>query len=129
MSTRTIYTLVFMLFAYLMQGQTNEVEIYTADSKLFTVYIDGQQINSTPLSNVKFTSTKTDGLDFKIIFEENNTILEKKAVEMVSSSAKSSLTNGARAVYQLTVNKNGSYSLNQTSVTNRASSNQESRVN
>ena len=127
MKTKTIFSLVFMLFAYVMQAQSNEVEIYTEDAKLFTVYVDGQQMNDTPLSNVKFTSTKSESLDFRIVFEENNAVLEKKAVQMVSATAKSSLTNGARVVYQLT-NNNGTYSLNQTSVTNRTSSNQAKRI-
>ena len=127
MKTKTIFSLVFMLFAYVIQAQSNEVEIYTEDAKLFTVYVDGQQMNDTPLSNVKFTSTKSERLDFRIVFEENNAVLEKKAVQMVSATAKSSLTNGARVVYQLT-NNNGTYSLNQTSVTNRTSSNQAKRI-
>ena len=127
MKTKTIFSLVFMLFAYVIQAQSNEVEIYTEDAKLFTVYVDGQQMNDTPLSNVKFTSTKSESLDFRIVFEENNAVLEKKAVQMVSATAKSSLTNGARVVYQLT-NNNGTYSLNQTSVTNRTSSNQAKRI-
>ena len=100
MKTKTIFSLVFMLFAYVIQAQSNEVEIYTEDAKLFTVYVDGQQMNDTPLSNVKFTSTKSESLDFRIVFEENNAVLEKKAVQMVSATAKSSLTNGARVVYQ-----------------------------
>ena len=123
MSTKTIYSLVFMLFAYVLQAQTNEVEIYTADAKLFTVYVDGVKINENPLSNVRFTSTKTDNLDFKIEFAENATILEKKGVQMISNASKSSYTNGAKAVYQLT-NANGTYNLVQTSVTNKAVSNQ-----
>lgn len=127
MKTKTIFSLVFMLFAYVIQAQSNEVEIYTEDAKLFTVYVDGQQMNDTPLSNVKFTSTKSESLDFRIVFEENNAVLEKKAVQMVSATAKSSLTNGARVVYQLT-NNNGTYSLNQTSVTNRTSSSQAKRI-
>ena len=127
MKTKTIFSLVFMLFAYVIQAQSNEVEIYTEDAKLFTVYVDGQQMNDTPLSNVKFTSTKSESLDFRIVFVENNAVLEKKAVQMVSATAKSSLTNGARVVYQLT-NNNGTYSLNQTSVTNRTSSSQAKRI-
>lgn len=120
MKTKTIFSLVFMLFAYVMQAQSNEVEIYTADSKLFTVFIDGQQINNTPLSNVKFTSNKSDNVDFKIVFEENNVVLEKKAVQMISNSARTSVSNGAKIAYQLTNNK-GTYALVQTSISNRAS--------
>lgn len=127
MSTRTIFSLVFMLFAYVIQAQTNEVEIYTADSKLFTVYIDGVKINESPLSNVNFTSTKTENLDFKIVFAENATILEKKGVQMISSANKSSYSNGARAVYQL-INTNGTYNLSQATVTNRTSSNQTKAI-
>jgi hypothetical protein len=122
MSTKTIFSLVFMLFAYVIQAQTNEVEIYTADSKLFTVYVDGVKINESPLSNVNFTSTKTENLDFKIVFAENATILEKKGVQIISSANKSSYSNGARAVYQL-INTNGTYNLSQATVTNRTSSN------
>jgi hypothetical protein len=122
MSTKTIFSLVFMLFAYVIQAQTNEVEIYTADSKLFTVYIDGVKINESPLSNVNFTSTKTENLDFKIVFAENATVLEKKGVQMISYANKSSYSNGARAVYQL-INTNGTYNLSQATVTNRTSSN------
>jgi hypothetical protein len=122
MSTKTIFSLVFMLFAYVIQAQTNEVEIYTADSKLFTVYVDGVKINESPLSNVNFTSTKTENLDFKIVFAENATVLEKKGVQMISYANKSSYSNGARAVYQL-INTNGTYNLSQATVTNRTSSN------
>jgi hypothetical protein len=122
MSTKTIFSLVFMLFAYVIQAQTNEVEIYTADSKLFTVYVDGVKINESPLSNVNFTSTKTENLDFKIVFAENATVLEKKGVQMISYANKSSYSNGARAVYQL-INTNGTYNLSQANVTNRTSSN------
>jgi hypothetical protein len=127
MSTKTIFSLVFMLFAYVIQAQTNEVEIYTADSKLFTVYVDGVKINESPLSNVNFTSTKTENLDFKIVFAENATILEKKGVQMISSANKSSYSNGARAVYQL-INTNGTYNLSQATVTNRTSSNQTKAI-
>jgi hypothetical protein len=122
MSTKTIFSLVFMLFAYVIQAQTNEVEIYTADSKSFTVYVDGVKINESPLSNVNFTSTKTENLDFKIVFAENATVLEKKGVQMISYANKSSYSNGARAVYQL-INTNGTYNLSQATVTNRTSSN------
>jgi hypothetical protein len=122
MSTKTIFSLVFMLFAYVIQAQTNEVEIYTADSKSFTVYVDGVKINESPLSNVNFTSTKTENLDFKIVFAENATVLEKKGVQMISYANKSSYSNGARAVYQL-INTNGTYNLSQANVTNRTSSN------
>lgn len=127
MKTKTIFSLAFMFFAYFMQAQSNEVEIYTADSKLFTVYVDGVQINDRPLSNVKFTSTKFDNLDFKIEFAENNPTLEKKNVEMVSSSNRVSYTNGVRAVYQLT-NKNGTYSMAQTTIANRASGSQTKSI-
>jgi hypothetical protein len=127
MSTKTIFSLVFMLFAYVIQAQTNEVEIYTADSKLFTVYVDGVKINESPLSNVNFTSTKTENLDFKIVFAENATILEKKGVQIISSANKSSYSNGARAVYQL-INTNGTYNLSQATVTNRTSSNQTKAI-
>lgn len=127
MKTKTILSLVFLLFTYVIHAQSNEVEIYSADSKLFTVYIDGVKINQTPLSNVKFTSTKTDNLDFKIVLEENATVIEKKGVEMVSKNARISLTNGARAVYQLS-QKNGSYVLEQTSLTNRILTNTNGKV-
>ena len=128
MSTKTIYSLVFMLFAYVMQAQSNEVEIYTADAKLFTVYIDGVKINETPLSNVTFNSTKSENLDFKIVFAENAAVLEKKGVTMISNTSKASYSNGAKAVYQLT-NNNGTYSLVQTTVTNKAVSNQTKTIN
>lgn len=127
MSTKTIFSLVFMLFAYVIQAQTNEVEIYTADSKLFTLYVDGVKINESPLSNVNFTSTKTENLDFKIVFAENASVLEKKGVQMISSANKSSYFNGARAVYQLT-NTNGTYNLVQATLTNRAASNQTKAI-
>jgi hypothetical protein len=121
MRTRTIFSLVFMLFAYILQAQTSEVEIYTADSKLFTVYVDGQKINNTPLSNVKFPATKTENLDFKIVFEENGTELNKNGVQMISNTNKFSYSNGAKIVYMLE-NNNGTYQMKQTSVTNKPSS-------
>jgi len=124
MRTRTIFSLVFMLLAYVMQAQSNEVEVYTEDAKLFTVYVDGVKINQTPLSNVKFTSTKSNNVDFKIVFEENQTILEKKAVEVVSNTNKMSFTNGAKAVYLLKPNSTG-YEFIQTSVTNRPNTGQK----
>ncbi len=113
-----------MLFAYVIQAQSNEVEVYTDDSKLFTVYIDGVKMNQSPLSNVKFTSTKTENIDFKIVFAENETTLEKKAVRMISNANKMSYTNGVRAVYLLKAT-NGSYDLIQTTVTNRTNSDQK----
>lgn len=114
-------SLVLMLFAYALQAQTNEVEIYTSDSKLFTVYVDGQKINNTPLSNVKFPATKTENLDFKIVFEENGTELNKNGVQMISNTNKFSYSNGAKIVYMLE-NNNGTYQMKQTSVTNKPSS-------
>ncbi len=113
-----------MLFAYVMQAQSNEVEIYTEDSKLFTVYVDGVKINENPLSNVRFTSTKSNNLDFKIVFAENQKTLEKKAVEMISSTNRMSFTNGAKAVYLLKPNSTG-YELIQTTITNRPNANQK----
>lgn len=127
MKTKTIFSLAFIFFAYVMQAQSNEVEIYTADSKLFTVYVDRVQINERPLSNVKFTSTKSDNLDFKIVFIENNTTLEKKNVEMVSSTNRVSYSNGAKAVYELT-SKNGTYTMEQTNISNRASGSQTKSI-
>ena len=124
MRTRAIFSIVFMLFAYVLQAQSNEVEIYTEDAKLFTVYVDGVKINQSPLSNVKFTSTKSNNVDFKIVFDENQSILEKKAVEMVSSTNKMSFTNGAKAVFLLKPNSTG-YELIQTSVTNRPNAGQK----
>lgn len=114
-----------MMFAYIMQAQSNEVEIYTEDAKLFTVYIDGVKMNQSPLSNVKFTTTKSDNLDFKIVFTENETILEKKVDKMISNNNRLSYSNGAKAVYLLKPTKNGSYDLIQTSVTNRTNSQQK----
>jgi hypothetical protein len=124
MKTKTIFSLAFILFAYVMQAQSNEVEVYTEDSKLFTVFIDGVKMNQSPLSNVKFTSTKTDNIDFKIIFAENETTLEKKAVQIISNTNKISYTNGVKAVYLLKI-RNGNYDLIQTSVTNRPNANQK----
>ena len=124
MRTRAIFSIVFMLFAYVLQAQSNEVEIYTEDAKLFTVYVDGVKINQSPLSNVKFTSTKSNNVDFKIVFDENQSILEKKAVEMVSSTNKMSFTNGAKAVFLLKPNSTG-YEFIQTSVTNRPNAGQK----
>ena len=124
MKTKTIFSLVFMLFAYVMQAQSNEVEIYTEDAKLFTVYVDGVQINESPLSNVRFTSTKTNNMDFKIVFAESNKTLEKKAIEMISSSNRMAYTNGAKAVYLLKPNSAG-YEFIQTSVTNRPNGDQK----
>lgn len=109
-----------------MQAQSSEVEIFTADSKLFTLYVDGVEINTSPLSNVKFSSTKTDNLDIldiRIVFEENAAILEKKGVQMISNANRFSYTNGAKIVYMLE-NKNGTYVMNQTSVTNKPASEQ-----
>ncbi|MFT5752972.1 MAG: hypothetical protein ACI9FW_000940 [Flavobacterium sp.] len=124
MKTKTIFSLAFILFAYFMQAQSNEVEVYTENSKLFTVFIDGVKMNQSPLSNVKFTSTKTDNIDFKIIFAENETTLEKKAVQIISNTNKISYTNGVKAVYLLKI-RNGNYDLIQTSVTNRPNANQK----
>jgi hypothetical protein len=124
MKTKTIFSLAFILFAYVMQAQSNEVEVYTEDSKLFTVFIDGVKMNQSPLSNVKFTSTKTDNIDFKIIFAENETTLEKKAVQIISNTNKISYTNVVKAVYLLKI-RNGNYDLIQTSVTNRPNANQK----
>lgn len=124
MKTKVIFSLVFMLFAFLMQAQSNEVEIYTEDSKLFTVYVDGVQMNQSPLSNVRFTSTKTENLNFTIVFSENNQTLEKKGVQMISSTNKMAYTNGAKAVYMLKPNASG-YELIQTTVTNRPNANQK----
>jgi len=124
MKAKIIFSLVFMLFAYVIQAQSNEVEIYTEDSKLFTVYVDGVKINESPLSNVRFTSTKSNNLDFKIVFAENQTTLEKKAVEMISSTNRMSFTNGAKAVYLLKPNSTG-YELIQTTITNRPNANQK----
>ena len=124
MKTKIIFSFAFIMFAYVMQAQSNVVEVYTEDSKLFTVFIDGVKMNQSPLSNVKFTSTKTENIDFKIVFAENETTLEKKAVQMISNANKMSYTNGARAVYLLKVT-NGSYDLIQTIVTNRTNSDQK----
>jgi hypothetical protein len=124
MKTKTIFSLAFILFAYFMQAQSNEVEVYTENSKLFTVFIDGVKMNQSPLSNVKFTSTKTDNIDFKIIFAENETTLEKNAVQIISNTNKISYTNGVKAVYLLKI-RNGNYDLIQTSVTNRPNANQK----
>jgi hypothetical protein len=124
MKTKTIFSLAFILFAYFMQAQSNEVEVYTENSKLFTVFIDGVKMNQSPLSNVKFTSTKTDNIDFKIIFAENETTLEKKAVQIISNTNKISYTNGVKAVYLLKI-RNGNYDLIQTSVTNSPNANQK----
>lgn len=124
MKTKIIFSFAFILFAYVMQAQSNEVEVYTEDSKLFTVFIDGVKMNQSPLSNVKFTSTKTENIDFKIVFAENETTLEKKDVEMISNNNRMSFTNGAKAVYLLKPN-NGTYELIQTSVTNRPNANQK----
>lgn len=124
MKAKTIFSLFLMLFAYVMQAQSNEVEIYTEDSKLFTVYVDGVKINENPLSNVRFTSTKSNNLDFKIVFAENKKTLEKKAVEMISSTNRMSFTNGAKAVYLLKPNSTG-YELIQTTITNRPNANQK----
>ncbi|WP_338378520.1 hypothetical protein [uncultured Flavobacterium sp.] len=124
MKAKTIFSLFLMLFAYVMQAQSNEVEIYTEDSKLFTVYVDGVKINENPLSNVRFTSTKSNNLDFKIVFAENQKTLEKKAVEMISSTNRMSFTNGAKAVYLLKPNSTG-YELIQTTITNRPNANQK----
>lgn len=125
MKNKTLFSLLFMMFAYIMQAQSNEVEIYTEDAKLFTVYIDGVKMNQSPLSNVKFTTTKSDNLDFKIVFAENETILEKKVDKMISNNNRLSYSNGAKAVYLLKPTKNGSYDLIQTSVTNRTNSQQK----
>lgn len=124
MKTKIIFSFAFILFAYVMQAQSNEVEVYTEDSKLFTVFIDGVKMNQSPLSNVKFTSTKTDNIDFKIIFVENDKTIEKKDVEMISNNNRMAFTNGAKAVYLLKPN-NGTYELIQTSVTNRPNANQK----
>lgn len=124
MKTKIIFSFAFILFAYVMQAQSNEVEVYTEDSKLFTVFIDGVKMNQSPLSNVKFTSTKTENIDFKIVFTENETTLEKKDVKMISNNNRMSFTNGAKAVYLLKPN-NGTYELIQTSVTNRPNANQK----
>lgn len=107
-----------------MQAQSNEVEIYTEDAKLFTVYVDGVKMNQSPLSNVKFTTTKSDNLDFRIVFVENETTLEKKVDKMISSNNRLSFNNGAKAVYLLKPT-NGAYDLIQTSVTNRTNNQQK----
>lgn len=123
MKPKIILSLFFILCTYLMQAQSSEVEIFTADSKLFTLYVDGVEINTSPLSNVKFSSTKTDNLDIRIVFEENAAILEKKGVQMISNANRFSYTNGAKIIYMLE-NKNGTYVMNQTSVTNKPASDQ-----
>ena len=125
MKHKTLFSLLFMMFAYILQAQSNEVEIYTEDAKLFTVYVDGVKMNPSPLSNVKFTTTKSDNLDFKIVFVENETTLEKKVDKMIAGNNRLSFTNGAKAVYLLKPTKNGTYDLIQTSVTNRINSQQK----
>ena len=125
MKNKTLFSLLFMMFAYVIQAQSNEVEIYTEDAKLFTVYVDGVKMNQSPLSNVKFTTTKSDNLDFKIVFAENETTLEKKVDKMISGNNRLSFNNGAKAVYLLKPTKNGSYDLIQTSITNRTNSQQK----
>ena len=124
MKTKTIFSLVLMVFAYSMQAQSNEVEIYTEDSKLFTVYVDDVKINQSPMSNVRFTSTKSNSVDFKIIFTENQPTLEKKAVEMIQSANRMSYSNGAKVVYLLKPNSKG-YELIQTTITNRPNADQK----
>ncbi len=125
MIKKTLFSLLLMLFSYILQAQSNEVEIYTEDAKLFTVYIDGVKMNQSPLSNVKFTTTKSDNLNFKIVFVENETPLEKKVDKMIAGNNRLVYTNGAKAVYVLKP-ANGSYDLIQTSVSNRTNNQQKS---
>ena len=114
-----------MVFTYIIQAQSNEVEIYTEDAKLFTVYVDGVKINQSPLSNVKFTTTKRENIDFKIVFEEKEITLEKKVDKIISDNNRLSYSNGAKAVYVLKPSY-GSYELNQTTISNRINSQQKS---
>lgn len=125
MKKKALFSVLFMVFTYIIQAQSNEVEIYTEDAKLFTVYVDGVKINQSPLSNVKFTTTKRENIDFKIVFEEKEITLEKKVDKIISDNNRLSYSNGAKAVYVLKPS-NGSYELNQTTISNRINSQQKS---
>ena len=126
MKKKALFSLLLMMFSYILQAQSNEVEIYTEDAKWFTVYVDGVKMNQSPLSNVKFTTTKSDNWDFKIVFAENEPTLEKKVDKMISGNNRLSFTNGAKAVYLLKPTKNGAYDLIQTSISNRTNNQQKS---
>ncbi len=91
--------LLFLVCELTVCAQTSNLVIFSDEGLTFTVYVNGQQINASPQSNVKKSGITGEGVKVRIVFAKTTPELSKYVM----------LTQNEETTLSIVKNKKGEY--------------------
>jgi hypothetical protein len=93
-------------------GIANDLEIYNDAGMKFTLFLNGQQINTAPKDGVLISNTNLDIVHAKVVFEDTSLpIVEKKRLMINFPWSDAEGNHPIKTVFRIKQKRNGKYRL------------------
>jgi hypothetical protein len=103
--------LAFFLSSGINAQISHDLEIYSEEGLMFTLYLNGRKMNEQVVSNIQIMNTDKDYVQAKIVFEDAAIPpLEKKFLQLAEPGEGSSKA-PVSVVYKIVEGKKGDYKL------------------
>jgi hypothetical protein len=97
---KPLFTVLFLFTIVLFSNaQTSNLVFFADKGELFTLYINGEQKNASPLANVKVTGLTGDGIKARVVFQSAEPELNKFMMLTPNEETTVSILKNKKGVY------------------------------